>query len=811
MGMWIGELTGAVRRLARARAFTAVAVLTMGVGIGAFTAIFGLVESVLLEPMPYDDPDELRWAWRDYVEASFPRGWLAGPDIVALREHPDVFTGVVALRTVERNLSGADGVDPAQVTVSLSSHDLFEVLGVSPVLGRAFRPEEDVPGGPSVAVLSHELWRVRFGADPTAIGRTIMLDDAPTEIVGVTPEHFRFVKHGSLSDPVEADLYLPMRVDLSQASPSAGSYAGLVRVDPQAAPDRVDAALAAATELTNIDFRERGGSPIRLWTVGLEEDLVAGIRPALTALVASAAFLLLMLAANLATLLLGRAALREHELGIRIALGAGRTRVLAGVVAEVTILAVAGGTLGVLLAALGTDVVVALAPADLPRLGAVGIDASVLLVALAVTAAMTLVACLTPSLYTLRARAAEATKGGTRSSTGERGARARDALVAAQVALSLMLLVGAGLTVQAFAALLRQDPGFDPGPTLTFEVPLPDDLYPGPEAGAFHDELRRRIAALPGVSAVGASNALPLTQLTNQSGISFPGAPGNSGDVQGDNPLIDWFRVTPGYFVAAGYRLLAGRGLEEADADSTAFSLVIDDVLARRFFPDGSAVGSRAAFVGDTATIVGVVDQARLYRIDADDRGQAFISAQRFPTSALAYAVRTELDPAGLTPGIRSVVRELDASVPVSAVRTLDRIVQESVGQQRLSLRLIVSFALGALLLATLGIYGVVSNAVVRRTQEIGVRMALGANADRVARMVLSQGLRLSTAGAVLGLVGALAASRVIEGIMVGVEPRDPLVYAGVAVGLLAVAALASYLPARRATRIDPIEALRPE
>lgn len=811
MGSWMHETKQATRRLLRAPTFTAVSVATIGVGIGAFTSIFSMVEAVLLEPMPYEEPEQLAWVWRDYVEADFPRGWLGAPDVVGLRQHPDVFDGVAALRTGTLNLASEDGTNPVQIVVNYTTHELFDVLGVQPELGRSFTPEEGAPEGPEVAVLSHDLWR-RLGSDQGIVGNSLTLNGLATEVIGVMPRDFRFVKHGSLSDPVAADLYLPLQVDLTQLDASTGgSYAGLVRVRPDAHPDQVTVALSAAAREADEYFRAAGSSSVRLWTVGLQEDLVKEIRPALTTLVGAAGFLLLILAANLATLLLSRAAKRQHELGIRTALGAGRSRILMSVWAECAVIAVAGGLVGIGLSVLGVDLVVALAPEDLPRLGAVGLDPSVLVVALGVTALMAFTAGLTPSLHALRASLSAAIKeGGVRAGGGVRGARIRNLLVAAQVALSLMLLVGGGLTARAFAALLTQDPGFDSTSTLTFRVPLPGSVYQGVDRLQFHDGLRERIGALPGVVGTGASTALPLTQLTNQQDISFPGAPGNVGGRE-DDPLIDWFRVTPGYFSAAGHRLIAGRDFVDADGDSATFSMVIDDVLANRFFPDGSAVGSRAALFGDTATIIGVVDQARLYNVHADDRGQAYVSFQRFPTTALSYAVRTEIDPTTVLPAIRAVTRELDSEVPLSNVRTLESIVHDSIGKQRLSLTLILTFALGALVLATLGIYGVVSSAVVRRTQEIGVRMALGARSDQVVGMVVGQGLRLAVLGAAVGLLGATATSRVIEGVMVGVEARDPITYVFVAMGVVGLSTLASYLPARRATRIDPVNALRPE
>lgn len=811
MGIWTHEMRQGFRRLRRAPLFLVVSVLTVGVGIGAFGSIFGLAEAVVLEPMNYKSPDQLVWVWRDYTWASFPRGWLGGPDIAGLREQSEVFEGVVASQGGRLNLTGSDGSAPEQVRATWVSHELFDILGVQPFVGRGFAPEEDSPDAEQVAVLSYDFWHGRFNADPNLLGETVFLNGAVVTVIGVAPEDFHFVRHASLGDPgPPPDMYLNLRLVMADQPPGNGSYGGLARIRPGVTEAQLEAALAAGAKTADDRFGNRG---LRLWSVGLKEDLTEKVRPTLTALLGSAAFLLLILSANLATLLLGRAAVRERELGVSSALGAGKGRLLMGVLSESLIIGFFGAAIGIGLTVLGTDVVVAMAPENLPRLRDVGVDASVVAVALAVTLGMTVAAGILPGMRVFRSNPMNSMRsGGARAGGSLQGARARSALVVAQVGLSLMLLVGAGLMVQAFAGLLRQDPGFDPGSTLTFQVPLDGTSYPDQEATqVFHDRLSEQLKALPGVTAVGASNALPLTQGTNQTGVVFPGAPGNIGDPDVDQPLIDWFRVTDDYFEAAGLRLMAGRAFEPSDVDERVRSIIIDDVLARQFFPDGSAVGSLAGFGSDSVTIVGVVDQPRLYSVHSDDRGQVFVPSGASGNWSMSYALRTETDPTALIAPARAALRSVDPTVPMPQVRTLDAIVRESLGQQELSLTLLGGFGLAALLLATLGLYGVVANGVVRRKQEMGVRMALGAEPRRVLNMVLSQGLRLAAVGALLGLIGAVAASRAIEGVMVGVEARNPTAYVGAAVVLLLVAAAASYLPARRATKIDPIEALRPE
>ena len=807
---FIYEMRQSLRRLMRAPVFTIVSVLTIGIGIGAFTSIFGLVEAVLIEPLPYKQPEQLVWVWRDYTWANFPRGWLGGPDIAGLRNQDDVFEQVAGFASGRRNLAGGDGTDPRRVRVVSTTAEFFDVLGVTPALGRGFLPSEDDPGADLLVVLSHDFWRRQYDADPSVLGQTIQLNGAATTIIGVAPEEFHFVQHSSLGEPAGADLYLNLRVDMPTSNAGSGSFAGLARIRPHVGPAQLQAALNAAAEESDTFFSNKG---LRLWSVGLQEDLVGKARPALLAVVGSAGFLLLILSANLATLLLDRAAVRSRELGIRSALGAGKGRLLSSVLSESVILGGIGGALGILLAFWGTELVVSFAPENLPRLVDVGMDASVLAVAITVTVLMSAVAGLAPAFQTLKGSVTGALKeGGIRSGSSVRAVRARSVLVAVQVALSLMLLVGAGLVAQAFGNLLRQDPGFDPGTTLTFRVPLAGPNYPDREAAqAFHEQLRARLAALPGVVAAGAANAVPLTKATSQRGAAFPGAEGNTGDENRDNPLVDFFRVTDDYFRAAGLRIMAGRSFDATDDDSARVA-IIDDNLARQFYPNTSPIGRQIHFVGDTLTIVGVVDQARFYNVHQDDLPQIYVTFSRFPAFTMSYAVRTAgLDPYSLLGSARGLIRELDPELPMSYIWTLDSIVHDSLGQQRLSLTLIVGFAVGALLLATLGIYGVVANSVVRRQQEIGVRIALGADAPRVLRLVLGHGLRLVGVGTVVGLAGAVATARLLNGVMVGVNPANPIVYVAVALLLATVAAAASYLPARRATRIDPMEALRPE
>ncbi|HSR43333.1 MAG TPA: FtsX-like permease family protein, partial [Longimicrobiales bacterium] len=608
---------------------------------------------------------------------------------------------------------------------------------------------------------------------------------------------------------VGADLYVPLRMDLAAQDPGSGFLSGLVRRRSDVPEARIEAALAAVADRVDEGWGE--GRALRLWAAPLREDLVADVREPLLAVLAAAGFLLLALAANLATLFLARAAGREHESATRTALGAGRADLAVSVLAEIVLLTLAGAVLGVALSAQGAAFLADLAEGTLPRTAEIGLDASTVALAGAVSLVLGLLASVGPVARAVGGDPGRALRdAGVRGGDSRRRVRGRSLLVVVQVALSLVLLVGAGLLGRSLAGLLATDPGFDASGALTLRLSLDPGRYPdAPAVEAFVSDALARLEGLPGVEAAGASESLPLLTGTNQTGVRFPGAPGNTGDADADNPLADVLEVSPGFLRAGGLRLLQGRVFTRADESSGHPVVIVDDVLARRFYPTGSAVGGRVWTGGDTATIVGVVDQARWYDVHRDDRGQVYFPSWVDPDGELYLAVRAAGDPEALVPGVRRVLRDLDPNVPVSEIRTLEAVVREALREERLNLALVASFAAASLLLAALGVYGVVANAVVRRRGEIGLRMAIGARAGRVVRTVLRDGLVLVAAGLALGLPAAWAASRLLGALLFGVRPFDPWTYGAVGLLLAAVAVLAAWIPARRVTRIDPAEALR--
>lgn len=810
---WMRELVQAARRLRHAPGFTVMAVVTLGLGTGAFGAVFTVVDSVLWKSMPYRNPGELAWVWRDYPWMHAPRLLLGSHDVEYLAEQPGV-EDVVLTGSYRTTLAGTDGdgAHARDVRVITVSPGFLKTLGVRPLLGRGLRPDDGDPGAPPVVLLRYDVWRDAFGADPGIVGHTVSLGGRSAKVVGVLPPRFDFLKDETVGEPIHGDLYAAFQTSLDAEPPGAAWLGCLVRFrggpgspEARAALEQVEARLQA--ELGHGDPRHR----LRLQATPLREDLVGNLRAPLTAVLAAAGFLLLVLGANLATLCLARSAVRERDLAVRTAIGGSRGAVAGSVLAEAALVALGGAVSGILVAWAGADALAHVVADILPRAANITLDRTGVAVTFGLATVLASLAAVPPIL---RARAADpgrVLREATNAGESRRRSLSRDVLVVVQVAFSLVLLVGGGLLGRSLVQLLRVDPGFDPRGTLTFRVGLDGKAYGPDERLALERRLRARLSALPGVEAVGMANVLPLAhQQTALTRPDFLDAPGNTGDPGGDHPLLDLFFITPGYLRAAGFRLLEGRGFRESDGVDGASVVLIDNVVAARLYPNGTAIGSRIAFGSDTATIVGVIDHPRYHDIREDGRGQVYQPAATIALSGPRVAMRVDRgDPLSLAPSVRAVVAEMDPDIAVSEVRTLSAIVDGALSGQRLDLGLVTAFALAALLLSALGVYGVVANSVVRRRPEIGVRMALGAEAGRVASMVLSQGLRLVVVGVALGLVGAWATSRLVASLLYEVQPRDPLTFGAVATLLIGVGALAAWLPARRATRVDPAEVLR--
>jgi len=750
--------------------------------------------------------------WRDYTWTSLSRGWLGGTDVAGLQSAGGVIQGAAGLQRRRVTLSDSglrsDGADPEEVTVMVTSPNLFPLLGVRPALGRTFAPDEAGPGRPAVAVLTYDLWRRRFGADTSIVGAGVRLNGEPFQVIGVMGRSFRFVRHSSLGAPEPADAYITLDVNLAETNPKSGSFAGLVRARPGTAPGAVAAAVAAVGAV--VDRRDFAGRGLRLYPVGVKTDLVSGVRPALVVLGAAGVLLVLVLAINLATLLLVRAAQREQEFAISRALGADRLALARATLLEAGLLGVVGGACGVLAATWGTRALVTLAPLDLPRRESIAVDWRVAAVVIGVGTLLGLLAGLVPAAWASRARLSTLLQNATVRGGGGGQGQLRRGMVVVQVALSLVLLSTGGLVVRSFDRLLRADPGFEPASVLTVRVPVSELRYPDSAAAtALHGRLERELAALPGVTAVGAASALPLTANADQISAHFPGAPGNTGERDHDQPPLDFITARPGYFETMGIRVLAGRAFGSPRPAGVREAL-IDRTLAAEFFPAGNPVGARVVLDGaDSATVVGVVEHARMYDVHQDGRPQIYVRNEDFTYGTLAFALRTDRAPMELVPEVRAAIRRVDPQLAVSEVRTMDQVVGEALRQPRLSAVLLTGFSLGALLLAAMGLFGVVAGSVSRRRHEIAVRLALGADQGGVLRLVLWEGARLVVLGLVVGAPGIYLAGQAVGGVLVGLSPFDPLTLGAVAAGLGLVALVACYIPARRVTEIEPARLLR--
>ena len=807
-GNWGRDVELATRRLLRAPGLVISMVATLTVGLGLFAVVYTVVHKILIEPMPYRDPDDLYFVWRDYGPMfDLKRGWLGGTDVAELQKAGGPIEGAVGLLRQQTTFALREGTDPMEIAVMVASPNLFDVLGVQPAAGRGFAANEVGPKRPAVIVLTHDLWE-RLGRDAAILGKDVRLNGQPYTVIGIMPPTFSFVRNASLAPPQAVDAFTTLDVNLAETSPNAGSYAGLIRARRGTPPETVAAAVDAVGRL--VDARDFKGRGLELYPVGLKPDLVSRVRPALIVLGFAGLFLLLVLLVNLASVLLARAAQREHEFAVSRALGANGATVARATLFEGGLLGLAGGTAAALLAIWGTRALIAMAPLDLPRRSNVASDWRITAVVIGVGVLLGVLAAIPPATWASRVTlssllAASAVRGG-----GARG-RMRRGMVVAQVTLSLVLLTTGGLVVRSFDRLLRADPGFNPEGLLTVRVPIPAQFVAETaDAILLQERIERALTEIPGVAGVSATSALPLTASANQSTIRIPGAPGNSGNAERDAPLVDYMGIRAGYPEVMGMRLVAGRTFERVRHQGVQEAL-IDTSLARHFFPAGSPLGAKIPS-GDNKqflTVVGVVEQARLYDVHQDGRPQLFLRAEDGGYRSLFFVIRARRDPRALVPDVRAAVRRIEPRLAISNVRTMDEIVGDAVRQQRLSAVLISGFALGALLLAAVGLFGVIAGSVTRRRHELAVRLAVGADHPRLLRLVLREGATLVALGLLIGLPGIYAAGLMMRGVLVGVSPLDPVTLLAVGSGLGAVAMIACYVPARRVLAIDPAQSLR--
>jgi putative ABC transport system permease protein len=818
------DLRFALRSLRKSPVFTLVAVLTLALGIGANTAVFSVVNGVLLAPLPYEEPEQLTLIWTDFG-ADLPQNWLSGPEFLEMREFNSTFESIEVALPFTASFAGRG--EPEEVPAGIVSGGFFDLLRVEAALGRTLQPDDDVAGIAPVVVLSDGFWRRRLGADPDVLGQELNLAGSPITVVGVLPPDFR-VLHPEFTDRV--DVWVPLqpvfRSSYDQMSRGAHGMRGFGRmkegITVQQAQADLDAVAVTMGEASP-DFYDFNGWGLTV--LPLKADLVQDVQGALVILFGAVGFVLLIACVNVANLQLTRAAGRDREIAVRTALGAGRRRLMQQLLTESLVLGIFGAALGLVVALAMLRALVALAPEDLPRLGAVGIDATVLGFTLAAGLLTALLFGVAPWLFALRTNLVDSLKEGGRGSTAGAGARLRMGLVVAEVALAVVLLVGAGLMMRSFSRLLHTDPGYRTESVLTMQIRLPAPRYQAADMQAFWRDLIPRVERLPGVQAAGLVSELPLSGAYSSGTTLVDASEFGQRHDQIPYPFIEADRrsVTPGYFDALGMELIAGRWLTDADNQPDAEPVaVVDEEFARTFWPDGDPLEHRAAWtwnrdpetnelVANWARIVGVVRHARHYAVGENGREQLYAPVAQRVSSGMFLAVRTDVEPASLAHAIREQVWEIDPDRPVDDIATMQTRLADNVSQPRFNTVLIGSFAVVAALLAAIGLYGVIAFAVGQRTNEIGVRMALGASGGSVRGLVLRQGLTLVGVGLVVGVGASFALSRVISTLLYSVSATDPLTYAGVAALLAAVATLACLVPAARATRIDPVAALRDE
>jgi putative ABC transport system permease protein len=789
----------AVRQLVKSPGFTFVAVLTLALGVGTTTAIFSVVNGVLLRPLPYPAPESLVRVHE--LVPQYGRFSVAPATFLDWRQQNGVFERIAAYNTTSGTFTDANG--PERVQGASVSWDMFELLRVAPARGTGFNADQDKPGANNVIVLSHGMWQRRFGGDPGIVGRTISLSGTPVTILGVMPAGFYFPNR-------TAEFWRPVALNPANAS-RGGHFLGVVaRMKPGRTLAQAGGEMKAISERLALQYPESSAKE-SAEVVLLHEQIVGAIRPALLTLLAAVGVVVLIACANVANLLLVRASVREKEVAIRTALGAGRRRLVLQMLAESLVLAFAGGTLGLLLAYLAITPIQTLSAGSIPRVADVTIDRAVLAFALAVSLATGILFGLAPAWQAARAGVGAVLKEGGRSSVGTGGRWLRSGLLVAEMALSIILLVGAALLLRSFAKLANVDPGFQADRVLTFQVALPQPSYPDdPRRVAFFDRLLEKLGASPGVNGAGMVQTLPMRGgyvLTFDVEGRPPAKPG-------EEPSANHRAVNPDYFKTLGIPLRRGRGFTAADAEKTPFVSLIDEAFVRKHFANEDPIGKRIK-IGNGADspyeIVGVVGDVHYEGLDSTASPTMYVPFKQDVFGQMWMLARTDGDPAQLSSVAQQAVREIDPTLPAFSMSPLATIVSDSIAQRRFSMLLLGLFAVVALFLASVGLYGVVSYTVSQRTREIGLRLAIGAAPGNVLRMVLGGGMKLAVVGVVIGLAGALALTQLIATMLFDVERFDPVSYGLTALILLAVAALACYVPARRAMRVDPIVALQQE
>ena len=804
-------------RMLRGRpGFSVAALLALALGIGVNSVIFSAVNAILLRQLPFKASEQLVWVWSTRTDRD--KAFFSIPNFIDSRDQNQTLEQMVAFANWGANLAGKG--EPERLQGVRISANAFQVLGVEATAGRLLIPEDDRPDSPRVVVLGHGLWQRRFGGDENLIGQTLSLNGQTYTVVGILPPGFKFF--GAEGD-AEIGVPLKMEIDSRKAERGSNFLRVYARLKPGVTRQQAQADLAAIEERLRQQYPDTNAKNTAPRVLALQTEIVGNYGLALWLLLGAVAVVLLIACTNLANLLLARAATRRKEMAIRTALGATRARLIRQMLTESLLLALCGGVLGLLFAWWGIDLLLGFSPADLPRLNAITIDARVLLFTLAVSLVAGIVFGLAPAIQSSRTNLNEELKSNLSSVFG--GARQnsfRNLLVVAEVALSLLLLIGAGLFVRSLIRLQQVSPGLDTQNLLLVRLSLPQSNYTkGETVTAFYEKLEPRVSSLPGVEAVAASNVLPLSGLNVRADFTIVGRPPRTRE---ETPAAQNRWVSPGYFNAMKIPVLQGREFTEQDRAGARLVAVVDKVAARRYWQDENPVGAHI-LIDDAAPappreveIIGVVDEIKHNGLDEEPTATVYAPFYQIPPGAVSFfanrmnlVVRTSIEPMTLGDEIRSQVQSVDRDVPASNISTMEQFLAATIAPRKFNLFLLVIFAVAALMLAAAGLYAVIAYSVQQRTKEIGIRMALGAKANDVFKLIISQGMKLVVIGVATGLLASLLLTRLMASLLYGVSATDPLTFATIALLLTGVALGACFVPARRATKVDPMVALRYE
>ena len=805
--MIVHNIRYTLRLLRKSPGFTAIAVATLALGIGANTAVFSVVDAVMLRPLPYSAPERLVSLWETNDRRPGARSTVAPANLVDYVRDTRSFDGLAGVDTISKSLTKAG--PPEQLTGESMTWNLFAVLGVTPAIGRSFLPQEDRPGREHVVILSDALWRARFGADRSIVGRAITLNGEPYDVVGIMPPSFQPVTQIGATTPIA--FFVPAAYPDDLLNNHGDHEIRVVgRLKPGVTLEQGQADLLAVSTALERRFPDTN-TGVRASIAPLNDDIVRNVRMSLLVLLGAVGLVLLVACVNLANLLIVRAIGQRHEVAIRMALGASRSQIAVDLLTRGLALAALGGAAGLLCGVWTRDALVAMAPASIPRLDHLAVSPRVLAVTAVVSLLTGVLAALLPALQLSRREASSSLRTTEVNASGSRSImRWRGTLMAAEIAAAMVLAIGAGLLVRSLAHLNAIDLGFETDRVLTLLVRLPDAKYADQRArAAFFGALAPQIQAIPGVRQVAFANQFPMRGGWG-SGFTLIGGPPEDRDA-------DFQAVSPGYFAALGIPLVRGRLIEGRDRDGALHVAVVSQTFVREHLSGRDPIGqqfTRGAPGAPVVTIVGVVGEVRRDGKEAKLTPQVYLPAAQtdvYPVRLAAVAVRAAGDPHALVPGIQKAVWSIDPDQPITGVRTLDEVLAASAAQRRFNMTLLASFAALAVVLALIGVYGVIGYTVAQRTREIGIRVALGATRSDVVALVVRAGMGWSLLGVALGFAGALGLSRLISGLLFGVTPTDPVTFAAIAVAMLGVALAATYIPARRAATVDPIAALRAE